>query len=381
VHISHLIGTGKIIENYLDYQLFHENIIISQLRYNLKRKVSELPPVTAEDFQNRVIQARKDDEDASQDQSLYCKACKKFFKTKNAHDNHLGSKKHKDNLKFFLQNQVNEDENSAEIQVSVPTSVILEERKQFIEEDEDAMEVESVNSDEWDDDTMNPIANNDCIFCDHHSKNLVKNLKHMSIAHSFFIPDAEYCSDVEGLLSYLAEKVCADFICLWCNEKGRTFYSLQAVRQHMIEKGHTKMLHEGSALAEYVDYYDYSSSYADHDDSKDIDAEIEPTKLDGNEFELVLPSGNVIGHRSLMKYYKQRFDPLRSALVLSKSEKKLHHVLSQYRSLGWTQGTPEESARKARDIHAMKRAQQKMYMKLGMKANKFQPHYRPQVNF
>lgn len=55
-----------------------------------------------------------------------------------------------------------------------------------------------------------------------------------------------------------------DFICLWCNEKGRTFYSLDAVRKHMNDKGHCKMLHEGIALAEYADFYDYSASYPDH---------------------------------------------------------------------------------------------------------------------
>lgn len=209
-------------------------------RYNLKRKVSELPPVTAEEFQNRVIQARSATEESQKDESLYCRACKKFFKSKNAHTNHLDSKKHKDSLKSFLENHTNELDQ--DVRVSVPMAEVIEEKRKQQELEEDDMEVESVDSDEWDDDTENPIARNDCIFCDHHSKNMVNNLKHMSIVHSFFIPDAEYCSDVEGLLSYLAEKVCRDFICLWCNEKGRTFYSVTSVRQHMIEKGHTKMV-------------------------------------------------------------------------------------------------------------------------------------------
>lgn len=46
-------------------------------------------------------------------------------------------------------------------------------------------------------------------------------------------------------------------MCLWCNETGRTFYSMEAARAHMVDKGHCKMLHEGLALAEYADYYDY----------------------------------------------------------------------------------------------------------------------------
>lgn len=148
----------------------------------------------------------------------------------------------------------------------------------------------------------------------------------------------------------------------------------------MIEKGHTKMLHEGAALAEYVDFYDYSSSYPDHDDSKDIDAEIETSLLDGDEYQLVLPSGNVIGHRSLMRYYKQRINPNR-AVVLKKSDKKLHHVLAQYRALGWSSTQQEQIARKARDIHRMKRTQAKLWMQVGNKANKLQTHFREQVNF
>lgn len=372
------IGTGssKDFCQKIKFQIISQFLFTN--RYNLKRKISELPPITSEEFQSRVLQARHADIEAQQDQSLYCKACKKFFKTKNAHENHLNSKKHKDEVKSFIENHANDEDQ--EINITVPAMEIIEERQKQIAQEEDSMEVESVDSDEWDDDTENPIDNNDCIFCDHHSKSMIKNLKHMSIAHSFFIPDAEYCCDVHGLLSYLADKVCKDFICLWCNEKGKTFYSVQGVRRHMIEKGHTKMLHEGSALAEYVDFYDYSASYPDHDETKDVDAEIEVPILDGDEYQLVLPSGNVIGHRSLLRYYKQKINPNRS-LVVKQSDKKLHKVLSQYRALGWSSAKQEEIARKARDIHMMKRTQAKLYAKLGCKANKLQKHFRAQVNF
>lgn len=86
----------------------------------------------------------------------------------------------------------------------------------------------------------------------------------MSISHSFFIPDAEFCTDIEGLLTYLGEKIFKDYICIWCNDKGKLFYSLKGVQNHMVDKGHCKMLHEGVALAEFADFYDYSSSYPDH---------------------------------------------------------------------------------------------------------------------
>lgn len=61
---------------------------------------------------------------------------------------------------------------------------------------------------------------------------------------------------------------------MWCNENGRTFHSAESARQHMIDKGHCKMIHEGVALAEYADYYDYSSSYPDAEKDVNIDEEV-----------------------------------------------------------------------------------------------------------
>lgn len=112
----------------------------------------------------------------------------------------------------------------------------------------------------------------------------------------------------------------------------------------------------------------------------DIDEELDPTAntLEGDEYQLVLPSGAIIGHRSLMRYYKQRLNPNRALVPQQKSDRKLHKVLAEYRSLGWTATQQELVARKARDIHFMKKQQSKMSMKLGVKANKLQHHFRLQ---
>lgn len=113
----------------------------------------------------------------------------------------------------------------------------------------------------------------------------------------------------------------------------------------------------------------------------DVDEEITPEVLDGDEYQLVLPSGAVIGHRSLLRYYKQRLNPNRALVPQSKSNKRLHKVLAEYRSLGWTTTQQVAAAKKARDIHHMKRQYQKWNMKLGVKANKLQRHFRQQVDF
>lgn len=66
--------------------------------------------------------------------------------------------------------------------------------------------------------------------------------------------------------------------------------------------------------------------------------------LDSTDSQLVLPSGAVIGHRSLLRYYKQNASRC-SAVVPSKNTKKLHKVLATYRALGWSQTDQEEAAR------------------------------------
>ncbi|XP_076288552.1 cytoplasmic 60S subunit biogenesis factor ZNF622 [Lasioglossum baleicum] len=353
-------------------------------RYNLKRKVAELPPVTVEEFQKRVIAQRNKDDQERSEESMNCKVCRKNFNTKNQYENHLLSKKHKE--KYAKQSSIEAlDEDTDDTTSPDPTlkKDVQKEGssrsgKRPAEEMEIDSDIESVDSDEWLEDTENPIQNNDCLFCDHHSRSLVKNLKHMTVVHSFFIPDPEYCVDIKGLLTYLGEKIFAGFMCIWCNETGKNFQSVEAVRAHMVDKGHCRVLHEGDALAEYAEFYDYSSSYPDAENG-DTDAEVEIPELDDSDYQLVLPSGNVIGHRSLMRYYKQNLNPNRAVAVPKKE--KLRKVLLQYRALGWTETQKDIAIKKARDIKYMQRIQAKYSTQLQFKANKLQRYFRPQVNF
>jgi pre-60S factor REI1 len=174
----------------------------------------------------------------------------------------------------------------------------------------------------------------------------------MSITHSFFIPDAIYLVDIPGLIAYLGEKIAVGNVCLFCNEKGRAFRSLNAVRKHMVDKSHCKIAYDKERdRMELSDYYDFSASYPDADsrlekssaklgsddeekeweDADDVDKdevdeivdesasdqtsdENDGEEVPGNElaygdtpFELVLPSGARIGHRTMRRYYAQSF--------------------------------------------------------------------------
>ncbi|XP_011504926.1 PREDICTED: zinc finger protein 622 [Ceratosolen solmsi marchali] len=356
-------------------------------RYNLKRKVIDYPPVTVEEFQKRVAIHGIADK-VNEVQSVTCKICRKHFNTKNQYENHLVSKKHKEkSLKINTTLSLNEDEpmlSSIEEIVHSVDSVPLtklknnENSNDSVDDIEMDSDTDSVDSDEWVEVIDNPVISNNCLFCSHHSKSWVRNLKHMTLEHSFFIPDPEYCIDIRGLLIYLGEKIFAGYMCIWCNNKGKAFRSADAVRAHMLDKGHCKMLHEGEALVEYTDFYDYSSSYPDNETS-DPNEEVEIPVLNDTEYQIVLPSGSVIGHRSLMRYYKQSLNPNR-ALAVPKTE-KLKKVLKMYRSLGWT-GTQREAVKqKIIDIRYMQRIQQKYSTKLNFKSNKLQTYFRQQINF
>jgi len=69
-------------------------------RYNLKRKVADMKPVSETDFANRVAAQQQRDaaEDAKAKYTGYCEACGKSFATQNSYENHVNSKKHKDNV-------------------------------------------------------------------------------------------------------------------------------------------------------------------------------------------------------------------------------------------------------------------------------------------
>ena len=211
------------------------------------------------------------------------------------------------------------------------------------------------------------LSPTDCLFCAHVSPSIEDNILHMSGEHSFFIPDLEYLTDPTGLITYLGEKIAVGNVCIYCNGKGREFRTLDAVRKHMIDKSHCKIAYDTERdMLEISDYYDFSTSYPDAeerrrrkeerrrakraaadaaegwedaDDGSDDDGQVdevvdEPpssseteTESDDDDrssdtdslpdanqitfgdshLELVLPSGNRIGHRSMRRYYAQSF--------------------------------------------------------------------------
>uniref|UniRef100_A0A0A9YCW7 C2H2-type domain-containing protein n=1 Tax=Lygus hesperus TaxID=30085 RepID=A0A0A9YCW7_LYGHE len=82
------------------------------------------------------------------------------------------------------------------------------------------------------DDREKDVSEIRCMLCGLLSDVVEANELHLSHVHDFHIPMRLHCTDVTGLLAYLARKV-NGLMCLVCNEKTRHLASLEALRNHM----------------------------------------------------------------------------------------------------------------------------------------------------
>ncbi|KAJ8011414.1 hypothetical protein DPEC_G00057960 [Dallia pectoralis] len=445
-------------------------------RYNLKRKVADMPPVTAENFKERVLvqRAAAEQQESGASVSEGCATCNKKFSSANAYQNHLQSHKHQqaekqallaaqrkvekmneknlekglgddgkmdhnarnEALQQVLKTQQHRPVETEKAQASgtdgptadrtksekPPRLLWFEEqaKKMLAEEEatveeEDWEDVDGESDDDMDDDDLDEetdetmdvekercavsscshpsvlpgtIPITDCLFCPHHSHSLLKNLAHMTKVHSFYLPDLEFLIDLKGLMLYLGEKVGAGKVCLWCNEKGRSFYSTEAVQGHMTDKSHCKLFTDGDASMEFADFYDFRTSYPDQKEGEDAemdDEELPDMKnvdFDDDTLELTLPSGAKIGHRSLMRYYKQRFGAPKT-VALAHNRNAVGRVLKQYKALGWGGDIGKNSFHQSqKDMKFVQKMKSKWMLKMGMNNNSCkQTHFRLQVMF
>lgn len=353
-------------------------------RYNLKRKVANLPSVTPEEFETRkashepkVVGKIKEKEAPT-----YCIACRKKFSNCKAFDNHLDSKKHKDMVvKAGPEGLKVVKEKALEtIQAKDAKKPKVEEEKveKKVEDKDGATnndeEMEEVDSDEWEEFEDDPLPVTNCLFCSKQFKTLEVTARHMTETHSFYLPDPEYLEDLLGLMEYLGAKVGQGMMCLWCSENSKQFNTLDAVQNHMVDKGHCRLKHEGASLLEYAEYYDYSSSYPEGEEGdKEKNDNVRLDELDDTGYLMTLPSGATVGHRSLYRYFRQSINPNRE-LVLAKAMNRpagssSHQLLSTYRAMGWSGTSKQEVQKKVRDIKYMSKHFNKQHMSLGMQNN------------
>ncbi|KAJ3788659.1 C2H2 type zinc-finger-domain-containing protein [Lentinula aff. detonsa] len=338
-------------------------------RYNMKRRVAGLPPVSVAVFNEKVNERRMETAIMSSLKGSMCEVCNKTYSTENAYRSHLNSKKHKENelqaslkLAYKLAKKDGleagpEDEVEAKTVEGPPSSEMAS--LSISEESRSKETSTSLVVDDSEEEQINQTIDQKiaaarsrlspahCLFCPAESSELQANLLHMASVHSFFIPDADYLVDAEGLIGYLGEKIAVGNVCIFCNEKSREFRTLDAVRKHMLDKSHCKVAYDKQDdRLEISDYYDFTSSYPDAhlrkkkakaeqekdeewedsdgdvsevDEIMEIEEDEEESEISDeddpngqatygdSQYELVLPSGARIGHRSMRRYYAQSF--------------------------------------------------------------------------
>ena len=175
------------------------------------------------------------------------------------------------------------------------------------------------------------------LFDNHLSPSMEQNLEYMWRKFGFYLPDSEYLEDPEGLLKYLGAKLQYGHIPLYesgSNPTAKQMASLHGVQRHMVDVGKCKILYDGNE-EEYEEYYNYEKS----DGAGDGDVNMTVALVNvgeaaeaGGGYELAVPTARggvkILGSREFARYYKQKHrggDQRESAVAAA--------VVAQYRKL------------------------------------------------
>ena len=291
-------------------------------RYNLKRRVASLPPISAEIFTEKVLSAQASSTAVAAKASFEkaCSACQKTYYSENAFENHIKSQKHRLRVVSLAKEgtaiedgetasvmsstiSLGEPINGTALAVSAPDPL-----KDAIDPEAEAEFSEVVNgikgtkireepltrrptrphhsageqraehplSREKSSNGATPastdistaqldVPSTHCLFCSHSSAMFGLNVFHMTKFHGLFIPEQEYLVDPKGLIRWLWRRINeAPYECLYCHKAKST---AEAVRDHMKDVGHCRIAFEEEIdMIEVGQFYDFRSTYSDNED-------------------------------------------------------------------------------------------------------------------
>lgn len=327
-------------------------------RYNLKRRVAQLPAITEQVFTSKVnILGQSDNADAKDTKGKE-QLTKKELRRREK-EALLEKKKKLLALarESMLRNMASEQTKRDE-QPETKAEESAKELEEVNEAEEEKKEQESKKDTLDEDLTEEELAEKlmqqkleskieipleTCLFCTKKTfPDFESNLDHMFRNHGFYIPEQKYLIDKVGLVKYLSEKIGLGNVCIVCNYQGR---SLDAVRAHMLAKRHCKVPYESeNEILEISEFYDFTKSYEAFSQKKhsnittasedgieeewedvsdeegeenkettgvndQVEDDIPKEYLYNDGVELHLPTGVKVGHRSLQRYFRQNLKP------------------------------------------------------------------------
>ncbi|XBW36937.1 hypothetical protein QEN19_002516 [Hanseniaspora menglaensis] len=215
---------------------------------------------------------------------------------------------------------------------------------------------------------------NDCVFCYHRSKDSEKNIRHMFTKHGFYIPDRSFLKDLPGLLSFIDYIVNYEEHCLVCEYQGK------GIKHHLEKKRHCKIIYETPKQKNlFKDYYDYSTadevnikrSNQTPNEVKSIKFAVEESKEDEKDGAKLSKSNS---HDKLQKEKKQKDNNIKL-----ERQKRVLTAIDNYKKTD--KMYPGVSAKDSEDIvkHMQKmeiRFQYKQTNKSAIRQSNFQMHFR-----
>ncbi|TLD24986.1 hypothetical protein PspLS_06108 [Pyricularia sp. CBS 133598] len=295
-------------------------------RYNLKRRVASLPPISSEIFNEKVLQARAATT-AQADKVGFeraCEVCQKTYYSENSFQNHIGSQKHKAreaargakdgrafdeassviSSTFSLGEPIPDNSNKSKVDLD---SDVEEEFSQMVEglkttkingseertsplkrpSNPHLSKSEHTSSNQADEDsgTATPVESTKpeaappnnikaCLFCNYESPTSRLNATHMERIHGMFIPEKDYLVNLDGLIEALEHRVRELNECLYC---GKVKANVFAVQTHMRDTSHCKIpFSTEDEQLEIGEFYDFRSTYSDGEGSDTEDEDDVP---------------------------------------------------------------------------------------------------------
>jgi pre-60S factor REI1 len=296
---------------------------------------------------------------------------RKVFNSENAFKNHEISKKHLENAANYEKNKTMDTDDSDD-DLSDNNGDTKEPKINWKKRFAEAQTEEEFNKVlEEKIKVSRKLEETECLFCNFKGNTFEEKMEHMTVEHTFFIPDVEYLANLKGLLAYLGEKISIGNTCIYCE---RMFHSLEAVRKHMLDKGHTKISYEEGPDLEIANFYDFSVLDDEDEDMENGEDEVnnQALTITSEGTELILPSGAHIGHRDYKRYYNQNLRDRNDS-----NSKALMTLSEKYKALGYYEiGSSGMTIEKER-LEKMKaaRTELKKYARergvMGQKANDF----------
>lgn len=380
-------------------------------RYNLKRRMAQLPPITSDEFAEKLQMSKQEQETNPVDEfgfamlnssNDYSKQSRKKHHHHNHNHNHhdsYGAEKELGifNSKVKISQDYKRDELELKRIVSETESIGSEfSQLSFDTEynntdlDEETVSEYSFTSesnfgsdysteeDETDDNGSrigegvdNSLSHTCCLYCGIDNKEVERNIRHMFRSHGLYIPERSYLVDLPGLLDFLINTIVVDYACLCCNYVGK---SLKSIRDHMNSKRHCRMPYETSFEKDmFAPFYDYSSltekPIMKTKSAKKIHFQVDETETNKKETDDYpqSDSGKISSSNNKKIPSIKARRPIRTAVVTAQDRRMVSGITEkQYKS----------GLKKMQQLEQRAHAD---YLRKTSKRINFQPHYRDEL--